>query len=140
MNKFIIFVVLFFAVFCEEDSDEYKEYYYQGEESNTCAKIGETEDDTTRNDLTLKNCSTVVLPDENYKCCLETATVLGQTKTYCVPLKTSKVDDFINLQKESVKETGFTMDITIDCGTKDDDSSASNYLSKGLIILLSLLF
>jgi len=72
-NKFILFAILFIVVFCAVDDkeeegpqdpselikdDEYKEYFYQGEEAETCVKKTES-------------FGSVSLPD-GYKCCLQT--------------------------------------------------------------------
>ena len=139
MNKFFIFVVLFIVVFCDDTTTE-DDYLYSGAEGETCEALN-YDDRNAYKKRTAKECLAVEIPDNNYKCCLTTYKVNGVPSGFCEPLKVSKVDDYIRYQNTNAQE------ITVDCegkdgntGNNDSSDSASNYLSKGLIILLSLLF
>ena len=115
MNKFIIFVLLFLVVFCSDD--EFDEYIYDGKEYETCSNVTNPSVDA---------CNAVTIPDEDYKCCYQSYKEKGETVDDCIAFKKSKVKDYV---KEGKKEED---SFSVDC--------SSNYLSKALIILFSLLF
>ena len=106
------------------------------------------EEDEEREDLTLNECKSVKITDGKSKCCLLTAKYEKKTISQCYPLLQDKIDDFLKLSEESLKnnkedeeENGAFQKVEVDCGDGNEDgSSASNYLSKALIILLYILF
>ena len=100
---------------------EYGEYFYFGStEALTCYNLSYGE-----KKLTVKECNAVSLPGDDNKCCLQELQYEGETEYYCLPMKKSKVVDYVD-------EVDGDVDVSVDC--------SSNYLSKALIILLSLLF
>ena len=94
-----------------------KEYFYTGKEAFTCYNVTNPSVDA---------CNAVTIPDEDYKCCFQSFELFGVKDEDCYAFKKSKVKDYVKKAKKSAD------DFSVDC--------SSNYLSKALIILFSLLF
>jgi len=124
MNKFCIFVLLFIVAFCGDDDDNswQKEYLYDGKEADLCEEVKKTKVPS------VDNCTSIEISNKDYKCCYIFFKDGDYEEKECAAMKKSKVKDFI--KKYEQKNEGEK--ISIDC--------SSNYLSKALIILLSILF
>ena len=116
MNKFIIFAFLFVYVL----NAEYTDYYYAGDKADDCNNYNEDK-------ASVANCNSITFSDSDYKCCFESWKIVGEELKGCTAIKKSKAKKLVDLT-----EKGGATDVSIDC--------SSNYLSKALIILLSLLF
>jgi len=94
---------------------------YTGDKSDDCYDYDE-------DNASVENCNSITFSDSDYKCCFESGkNDEGEDYKECFAYKKSKVKKIV----DSKEEGGFK-DVSIDC--------SSNYLSKALIILLSLLF
>ena len=117
MNKFIIFALLFVFVL----NDDLSDYIYTGDKADDWNGY---DDDKA----SVENCNSITFSDSDYKCCFESGKApYGDDYKECGAYKKSKVKKIVDLM-----EKGGYKDLSIDC--------SSNYLSKALIILLSLLF
>lgn len=117
MNKFVIFALLFVFVL----NDNIEDYMYNGDKSDDCYDYDEEK-------ASVENCNSITFSDSDYKCCFESGkNIVGEDYKECNAYKKSKVKKIV----DAYEEAGYK-DLSIDC--------SSNYLSKALIILLSLLF
>lgn len=117
MNKFIIFALLFVFVL----NDNLSDYIYTGDKADECDGYNES-------NASVENCNSITFSDSDYKCCFESGkSIDGEDYKECGAYKKSKVKKIIDAYEEAGAK-----DVSIDC--------SSNYLSKALIILLSLLF
>lgn len=117
MNKFVIFALLFVFVL----NDNIEDYMYTGDNASECNGYDEEK-------ASVENCNSITFSDSDYKCCFESGkNDEGEDYKECGAYKKSKVKKIV----DGMEEGGFK-DVSIDC--------SSNYLSKALIILLSLLF
>ena len=117
MNKFIIFALLFVFVL----NDNLSDYIYTGDKADDCNLF-------PNNKASVENCNSITFSDSDYKCCFESGKdPTGDTYKECNAYKKSKAKKLV----DSYEKVGYS-DVSIDC--------SSNYLSKALIILLSLLF
>ena len=118
MNKFIIFVLLFIVAFCEDDDDSWmNEYLYDGKEAKLCNEVEDTKEPSVSNCTSVDKCCYLLLKFDDDE----------EDEKECIAMKKSKVNDFIKKYKKKYEGDN----ISIDC--------SSNYLSKALIILFSLI-
>ena len=99
-----------------------EEYFYNGTEADSCLALN------SNDDLSVEKCNSVKISDKKYKCCFLSFKEDNKDNNFCMPLIESKVEDYI---KDFEENFGDDVDISFDC--------SSNYLSKALIILLSLI-
>ncbi len=116
MNKFIIFALLFVFVL----NEDYKDYFYTGENAEEC--------DDYDSEASVDNCNNITFSDDDYKCCFESYKDDSDDEKDCRAIKKSKAKKLVEAYED---EYGYT-DVSIDC--------SSNYISNALLILLSLLF
>ena len=83
-----------------------------------------------------KNCNDIDL-DNNYGCCYVSGKDENGDYKRCFPLSKSEVKEFLASFEEDKEDDE---ELSLKCPDFSEDSSSSNYLSKALIIILSLLF
>ena len=126
MKKFIILALFFVFVLNEEqdDDDGPMKPTYTGKNLEKCLNH-EAPSEKNCNDIDLEN---------NYGCCYLTGKDENGNYKRCFPLSESEKNGLLASYEEEKEDDE---EFSLKC---PDFSSSSNYLSKALIIILSLLF